>query len=162
MNPNNYTIKSQEAIAQAQQLAFNAKHASLDTFHLLKAILETDKDVTPFLFKKVNADIHKINLELETLLKNQPTVSGDSMQYPSQNMGQVLLKANSYLKEFNDDYVSIEHLLLALLSINDATSKLLKQNNITETNLKQAIKELRKGQTVNNPSADTTDRKSVV
>ena len=156
MNPNNYTIKSQEAIAQAQQLAFNAKHASLDTFHLLKAILETDKDVTPFLFKKVNADIHKINLELETLLKNQPTVSGDSMQYPSQNMGQVLLKANSYLKEFNDDYVSIEHLLLALLSINDATSKLLKQNNITETNLKQAIKELRKGQTVNNPSADTT------
>jgi ATP-dependent Clp protease ATP-binding subunit ClpB len=71
-------------------------------------------------------------------------------------MAQTLLKANSYLKEFNDEYVSIEHLLLALLSANDETAKLLKQNNITENNLKQAIKELRKGQTVNSQSADTT------
>jgi ATP-dependent Clp protease ATP-binding subunit ClpB len=156
MNPNNYTIKSQEAIAAAQQLAFNAKHASLDTFHLLKAILETDKDVTPFLLKKSNADINKIKNEIEILLQKQATVSGDSMQYPSQALAQTLLKANSYLKEFNDEYVSIEHLLLALLSANDATSKLLKENNVTETILKQAIKELRKGQTVNNPSADTT------
>lgn len=156
MNPNNYTIKSQEAIAEAQQTAFNAKHASLDTFHLLKAILETDKDVTPFLLKKSNADINKIKNEVEALLQKQPTVSGDSMQYPSQALAQTLLKANSYLKEFNDEYVSIEHLLLALLSANDVTSKLLKENNVTESILKQAIKELRKGQTVNNPSADTT------
>ena len=156
MNPNNYTIKSQEAIAGAQQLAFDFKHSSLDTFHLLKAILDTDQDVTPFLFKKVNADLSKIKSELDALLKKQPTVSGDSMQYPSQAMSQTLLKANSYLKEFNDEYVSIEHLLLALLSTKDATADLLKKNNITEVNLKQAIKELRKGQTVNNPSADTT------
>ena len=156
MNPNNYTIKSQEAIAAAQQLAFDFKHSSLDTFHLLKAILDTDQDVTPFLFKKVNADLSRIKSELDELLKKQPTVSGDSMQYPSQAMSQTLLKANSYLKEFNDEYVSIEHLLLALLSTKDATADLLKKNNITEVNLKQAIKELRKGQTVNNPSADTT------
>ena len=156
MNPNNYTIKSQEAIATAQQLAFDAKHASLDTFHLLKAILETDQDVTPFLLKKVNADINKINTELDALLKRQATVSGDSMKYPSQALAQTLLKANSYLKEFNDEYVSLEHLLLALLSANDDTSKLLKQNNVTEDSLKKAIRELRKGQTVDNPSADTT------
>ncbi len=156
MNPNNYTIKSQEAIAGAQQLAFDFKHSSLDTFHLLKAILDTDQDVTPFLFKKVNADLSKIKSELDALLKKQPTVSGDSMQYPTQALSQTLLKANSYLKEFNDEYVSIEHLLLALLSTKDATADLLKKNNITEANLKQAIKELRKGQTVNNPSADTT------
>ncbi|MBK9794784.1 MAG: ATP-dependent chaperone ClpB [Sphingobacteriales bacterium] len=156
MNPNNYTIKSQEAIAGAQQLAFDFKHSSLDTFHLLKAILDTDQDVTPFLFKKVNADLSKIKSELDALLKKQPTVSGDSMQYPTQALSQTLLKANSYLKEFNDEYVSIEHLLLALLSTKDATADLLKKNNITEVNLKQAIKELRKGQTVNNPSADTT------
>jgi ATP-dependent Clp protease ATP-binding subunit ClpB len=156
MNPNNYTIKSQEAIAEAQQLAFNAKHASLDTFHLLKALLDTDQDVTPFLFKKLNADINKIKTGLESILQKQPTVSGDSMQYPSQALAQTLLKANSYLKEFGDEYVSIEHLLLALLSANDETAKLLKQNSITEANLKQAIKELRKGQTVSNPSADTT------
>ncbi|MFN8261714.1 MAG: ATP-dependent chaperone ClpB [Chitinophagales bacterium] len=156
MNPNNYTIKSQEAIAGAQQIAFDSKHSSLDTFHLLKAILDTDQDVTPFLFKKVNADLKRIKSELDVLLQKQPTVSGDSMQYPSQALSQTLLKANAYLKEFNDEYVSIEHLLLALLSAKDATADLLKSNNITEANLKQAIKELRKGQTVNNPSADTT------
>lgn len=156
MNPNNYTIKSQEAIAAAQQLAFDAKHSSLDTFHLLKAILDTDQDVTPFLLKKVNADISKINADLSILLNKQPTVSGDSMKYPSQALAQTLLKANSYLKEFNDEYVSLEHLLLALLSANDETAKLLKQNNVTEDALKKAIKELRKGQTVDNPSADTT------
>ncbi len=156
MNPNNYTIKSQEAIAQAQQIAFDAKHASLDTFHLLQAIIETDADVTPFLFKKVNADISKIKNDLSILLKKQATVSGDAMKYPSPALAQTLLKANSYLKELNDEYVSIEHLLLALLSANDDTSKLLKANNVSEANLKQAIKELRKGQTVNNPSADTT------
>ena len=156
MNPNNYTIKSQEAIAAAQQLAFDLKHPSMDTFHLLKAILETDTDVTPYLLKKSGADIHKIQTELNALLEKQPTISGDSMKYPSQALGQVLLKANSYLKEFNDEYVSIEHLLLALLSANDVTADLLKKNNLSEKNLKQAIKELRKGQTVNNPSADTT------
>lgn len=156
MNPNNYTIKSQEAIAAAQQLAFDLKHQSLDTFHLLKAIIDTDTDVTPFLLKKLGADISKINNELDVLLQKQPTVSGDSMKYPSQALGQVLLKANSYLKEFNDEYVSIEHLLLALLSTNDVTADLLKRNKLSENTLKQAIKELRKGQTVNNPSADTT------
>ncbi|MDB5226463.1 MAG: clpB [Bacteroidota bacterium] len=156
MNPNNYTIKSQEAIAEAQQIAFDLKHSSLDTFHLLKAILDVDQDVTPFLFKKLNANIDQIKNELNTLLQKQPTVSGDSMKYPSPALSQTLLKTNSYLKEFNDEYVSIEHLLLSLLSANDDTSKLLKQHNIAENNLKQAIKELRKGQTVDNPSADTT------
>lgn len=156
MNPNNYTTKSQEAIAASQQLAFNLKHSQLETFHLLKALLEVDQDVIPFLLKKSNADIHKISNELETLLLKQPTVSGDAMKYPSQSMAQTLLKANSYLKEFNDEYVSIEHLLLALLNANDETAKLLKQNNLNENNLKQAIKELRKGQTVNSQSADTT------
>lgn len=156
MNPNNYTIKSQEAIAAAQQLAFDRKHPAMDTFHLLKAILDTDTDVTPYLFKKCGADLKNINTSLDALLNKQPTVSGDSMKYPSQALGQVLLKANSYLKDFNDEYVSIEHLLLALLSANDATADLLKQNKLSDKNLKQAILELRKGQTVNNPSADTT------
>jgi len=156
MNPNNYTIKSQEAIAESQQIAFNLKHAQLETFHLLKAMLEVDPDVLPFLFKKSNADIKKISSELDALLEKQSTVSGDAVKYPSQALAQTLLKANSYLKEFNDEYVSIEHLLLALLSANDSTSNLLKQNNVTENNLKQAIKELRKGQTVNSQSSDTT------
>lgn len=155
MNPNNYTIKSQEAIAASQQIAFDLNHAQLETFHLLKAILDTDQDVTPFLFKKLGVSMPNVQMELDALLKNQPTVSGDRMKYPSQQLAQSLLKANSYLKEFNDEYVSIEHLLLALLNTGDATAQLLKKNGVAENNLKQAIKELRKGQTVNNPSADT-------
>ncbi len=144
MNPNNYTIKSQEAIAASQQIAFDLNHAQLETFHLLKAILDTDQDVTPFLFKKLGVSMPNVQMELDALLKNQPTVSGDSMKYPSQQLAQSLLKANSYLKEFNDEYVSIEHLLLALLNTGDATAQLLKKNGVAENNLKQAIKELRK------------------
>ncbi len=156
MNPNNLTIKTQEVLADAQQIAFDLRHAYMDTFHLLKAILNNDEDMTPFLFKKTGVDIKKIEQELNSLLQKQPTVSEDNVKYPSQNLSQVLLKANSYLKELNDEYVSIEHLLLALLSINDETSKILKQNGLTEANLKQVIKDLRKGSTVNNPSADMT------
>ncbi|HNJ10834.1 MAG TPA: Clp protease N-terminal domain-containing protein, partial [Chitinophagales bacterium] len=156
MNPNNFTIKTQEALAEAQQIAFDLKHAYLDTFHLLKAILNIDNDIVPFLFSKTNVSLKNVEQDIDQLLKNQPTVSGDGMKYPSQNLGQVLLKANSYLKELGDEYVSIEHLLLSLLSVNDATSKILKQQGADETKLKQAIKELRKGSTVNNPSADMT------
>ncbi|HNM13333.1 MAG TPA: ATP-dependent Clp protease ATP-binding subunit, partial [bacterium] len=156
MNPNNFTIKTQEVLADAQQIAFDLKHAYMDTFHLMKAILNNDEDMTPFLFKKTGVDIKKIEQELSALIQKQPTVSEDNVKYPSQNLSQVLLKANSYLKELNDEYISIEHLLLALLSVNDETSKILKQNGLTEANLKQAIKDLRKGSTVNNPSADMT------
>ena len=156
MNPNNFTIKTQEALAEAQQIAFDLKHAYLDTFHLLKAILNIDNDIVPFLISKTNVSLKNVEQDIDQLLKNQPTVSGDGMKYPSQNLGQVLLKANSYLKELGDEYVSIEHLLLSLLSVNDATSKILKQQGADETKLKQAIKELRKGSTVNNPSADMT------
>jgi ATP-dependent Clp protease ATP-binding subunit ClpB len=156
MNPNNFTIKTQEILGEAQQLAFDLKHAYLDTHHLLQAILNNDADITPFLLKKSGADIKKVEQEINNLLQKQATISGDGVKYPSQNLGQVLLKANSLLKEFKDEYVSIEHLLLALLSVNDETSKILKQNNLDEAKLKQAIVELRKGSTVNNPSADMT------
>lgn len=93
MNPNNYTTKSQEAIAESQQIAFNLKHSQLETFHLLKAMLDVDQDVLPFLFKKSNADIKKISNDLETLISKQATVSGDAMKYPSQALAQTLLKA---------------------------------------------------------------------
>jgi len=156
MNPNNYTIKSQEAIAGAQQLAFDLHHPSMDTVHLLQAILEADKDLTPYLLKQLHTDSKRLQLEVDALLKKQPTVSGDQMKYPSNALGQSLLKANSYLKEFGDEYVSVEHLLLGLLSAGDAVSTVLKGMGITENALKEAIKINRKGQTVNNPSAETT------
>ncbi len=155
MNPNNFTIKSQEALAKAQQMAFDYKHAHMDTVHLLKAILDIDKDVTPYLFKKLNVNVNDIELQLDGLLQKQPIVSSDQLKYPSPALAQTMLKANSYLKEFNDEYVSIEHFLLAFLSNNDSVSKLLKDKGITEGFLKSAIKDLRKGSTVTSHSAES-------
>lgn len=155
MNPNNFTIKSQEALAKAQQMAFDNKHAHMDTVHLFKAILDIDKDVTPYLFKKLNVNVNDIDTQLDALLQKQPIVSSDQLKYPSPALAQTMLKANSYLKEFNDEYVSIEHFLLALLANNDSVSKLLKDKGITEGFLKSAIKDLRKGSTVTSHSAES-------
>lgn len=155
MNPDNFTIKSQEALSKAQQLAFDNKHSSMDTVHLLKSILEVDKDVTPYLFKKLNVQVQDIENQLDVLLQKQPIVSSDQLKYPSPALAQTLLKSNSYLKELNDDYVSIEHFLLALLANNDAVGKLLKDKGLTEKSLKSAINELRKGATVTSPSAES-------
>lgn len=155
MNPNNFTIKSQEALAKAQQMAFDAKHAHMDTLHLLSAILEIDKDVTPYLFDKLNVKVADINSKVADALGKQAIVSSEQLKYPSPAMAQSILKANSYLKEFGDEYVSIEHILLALLSNNDTTAKILKEAGITEKSLKTAIKDLRKGSTVTSHSAET-------
>ena len=156
MNPNNFTIKSQEALGKAQQIAFDHKHAHMDTIHLLKAIFDVDQDVTPFLLNKVGVNPQKLQNEIDELLSKQPIVSSEQLKYPSPAMAQTLLKANSYLKEFNDEYVSIEHLLLALLSNSDTVAGLLKEKQVTIDNLKVAIKELRKGSNVTSASAETS------
>jgi ATP-dependent Clp protease ATP-binding subunit ClpB len=155
MNPNNFTIKSQEALAKAQQLAFDAKHSQMDTLHLLKAIIEVDKDVAPFLFEKTGVKVAKINQLVDARLSKQPIVSSEQLKYPSPALAQTILKANSYLKEFGDEFVSIEHLLLALLANSDDTAKMLKEEGITEGFLKGAIKDLRKGSKVTSHSAES-------
>jgi ATP-dependent Clp protease ATP-binding subunit ClpB len=155
MNPNNFTIKSQEALAKAQQLAFDAKHSQMDTLHLLKAIVEVDKDVAPFLFEKTGVKVAKINQLVDARLSKQPIVSSEQLKYPSPALAQTILKANSYLKEFGDEFVSIEHLLLALLANSDDTAKMLKEEGITEGFLKGAIKDLRKGSKVTSHSAES-------
>ncbi len=155
MNPQNFTIKSQEALGKAQQIAFDSKHAHMDTIHLLRAILDVDQDVTPFLFEKLNVKIEGLNTDVNNLLQKQPIVSSQQLKYPSPSMAQTMLKANSFIKEFGDEYVSIEHLLLALLSNADSTTKLLKDKGITDALLKQAIKDLRKGATVTSHSAES-------
>jgi ATP-dependent Clp protease ATP-binding subunit ClpB len=156
MNPNQFTIKSQEAIATAQQMAFDRKHPSMDTFHLLKAMLESDADFLPFLLGKFNIDIPGLEKGLESIMDKQPVVQSEQVKYPSQNLSQVLMKANSLMKEFKDEYVTLEHLLLALLSVQDATAQLLKQSGLTEKSLKENILSLRKGAKVNTHSAEST------
>ena len=113
-------------------MAFDLQHPSLDTFHLLKGILEVDKDLVPFLFGKLNIPINKLEEEIQLILNKQSKVQGDQLKYPSNALSQVLLKCNGLLKEFGDEFVSLEHFLLALVSANDETANMLKKLGVTE------------------------------
>lgn len=154
MNFNNFTIKSQEAVQQAQQIATVTGNQSIETGHLLKGLLETDENVVSFLLKKLNANPTRIEQALDAMIKGYPKVSGGGGQYLSNSANQALSKAQSFLKEFGDEFVSVEHLLLGLLSAGDNTSALLKDSGINEKDLKAAIKELRGGNKVTSQSAE--------
>lgn len=155
MNLENFTIKSQEVIQKAQEIAFNNQHQAIETAHILKAIYDMDDTVTPFLLKKLNVNFKNIDSVLARILDNFAKVSGGS-QYLSPKANQALLKANSYLKEFGDEFISIEHILLGLLSTGDEIANMLKDAGINEKDLKLAIKDLRKGSNINSQSADET------
>lgn len=156
MNVNNYTIKAQETIQAAQQLAFNANHPSIETEHLLKALIADKESPIAFLLKKNNVAIPLLETKLEEsfarLPKNQ---SGEPAQTISRDLNTVFLKANALLKEFSDEFISPEHLMLALLQINDNTAKTLKDAGLTEKGLKMAIKDLRKGESIQSQTQET-------
>jgi ATP-dependent Clp protease ATP-binding subunit ClpB len=154
MNFDKFTIKSQEAIQQAQQIAASANHQSIETGHLLKGLLKTDEHVISFLLKKVNANHARITQALDALLRSYPKVSGTSSQYLSSQANQALIKAQTLLKEFGDEFVSVEHVLLALLDNKDSVSDMLKDAGLNEKDLKKAIKELRGDSKVTSQSAE--------
>ena len=147
MNLNNFTIKSQEAVQQAQQIATGMGNQSIETGHLLKGILEVDENVTPFILQKLGVNLSIFKQALDKIVESYAKVSGGE-QYLSKNANKALQKASSLLKEFKDEYVSIEHLLLGLLSSGDTISQLMKDNGIKEKDMKAAINELRKGENV--------------
>ncbi len=155
MNLNNYTIKSQEAVQQAVQIATANGQQSIENGHLFKGILEVDENVTPFILKKLNVNTAMFTKALDKMIEGYPKVSG-GQPFLSNTANQVISKAANYLKEFGDEFVSIEHLLLALLSTKDNVSQLLKDNGVTEKDLKAAITELRKGAKVNSQTAEDT------
>jgi ATP-dependent Clp protease ATP-binding subunit ClpB len=154
MNFDKFTIKSQEAIQQAQQIAASANHQSIETGHLLKGLLDTDEHVISFLLKKVNTNPARITQALDALLKSYPKVSGTNSQYLSSQANQALIKAQTLLKEFSDEFVSVEHMLLALLDNKDSVSDMLKDAGLNEKDLKKAIKELRGDSKVTSQSAE--------
>ena len=139
MNANNFTQKSMEALSFAQQLAFNNNNPSMETIHLLKGITESDKDVLPFLLNKMNIESGQLNALMDAKLKSLPKQSSESAAYPSKDFNQVMLKANSLMKDMGDSYVSIEHLILSLLSVNDSLAKELKNLGMSEAATKAAI-----------------------
>ena len=154
MNLNNYTIKSQEIIQQAQQLAFNNSNSNIETNHLLKALLKDEDSAVDFLLKKNNVNVVFVESKVDELIAKLPKVSGSE---PAQALGRelnnALLKANSSMKTFKDEFVSVEHLLLGLLQTNDDVARLLKDAGLTEKGLTAAIKDLRKGSTINSQTS---------
>ena len=155
MSINNFTIKAQDAIQKAQSLALSNDQQSIETAHLLKGILSEDDNLTPFLLKKLNVNIIRLNQQLDEQIKNFPKVSGGN-PYLSNNLQQVIAKSSNYLKEFKDEFVSIEHLLLAILNQKDNTSQILKDAGVNEADLKKVIKEIRGGSRVTEQTADAT------
>ncbi len=155
MNLNNFTIKAAEVIQQAQQLAFNQQHASIETEHLMKALLDQEDSSVDYLLKKNNVTLNLLESRLNDQLSKLPKVSGtDPAQAIGREANNVMLRAVSGLKMFNDEFVTPEHLLLAILQGNDSTAKLLKEAGLTEKGLVTAIKELRKGSTVSSQTQE--------
>ena len=150
-----FTIKSQEAIQKALEIASAAGQPAIEPAHLLKGILSEDENVTDFLFKKFGTSKQLITQKVDDQLAKLPKVSGGQQPYLSNYSNQVLTKAKDYLKTFGDEYVAVEHLLLGILAAGDATAKILKDQGISEKPMIEAIKELRKGNKVTDPNAES-------
>ncbi len=156
MNLNQYTIKAQEAIQQAQQLAYNNGNATSDTAHLLKAILLDKESPIEFLLKKNNVNpvvvLQKVEEQITGLAK---ITSGEPAANLSRDLNIVLLKSNAALKTFGDEFVTVEHIMIAFMQVNDGVSKILKDAGLTEKGLVAAINELRKGEKVQSATQET-------
>jgi len=155
MNFNNFTIKAQEAIQQASAITEGNQQQAIETAHLLKGLLHVDENVVSYVLKKLNVNINVLNQYLDSQISKYPKVSGSNV-YLSSGANTALQKAQSYLKEFKDEFVSVEHLLLGILAANDNTSKLLKDMGVNEKDLKSAIVSLRGDNRVTDQNAEAT------
>ncbi|NNM22458.1 MAG: ATP-dependent chaperone ClpB [Flavobacteriaceae bacterium] len=155
MNFNNFTIKSQEAVQQAQQIAQGMGHQQIENEHILKAILSVDENVTPFLLKKLNVNVDLLQQLLDKQLESFPQVSGGELML-SREAAKSVNEASIVAKKMKDEYVSIEHLLLAIFKSKSNIAQALKDQGVTEKGLKSAIDELRKGERVTSQSAEDT------
>ena len=156
MNPSNLTIKSQEVFQKAQQIAFNEKNPNIEVEHLMKVLLTDPDSPVDFLLKKNNVNIKFVEQKIDESISKLPKMGdGEPAQVISRDMNNVLLRAAGTLKTFGDEFVSVEHLLLAIIMGNDNVSKILKDAGLTEQNLIAAIKDLKKGSTVSSQTGET-------
>ncbi|AUC76090.1 ATP-dependent chaperone ClpB [Olleya sp. Bg11-27] len=155
MNPDNYTIKSKEAIQRAQQIAQSYGHQQIENEHFFKAIFEVDENVLPFILKKLNVNLNVLELALDKQLESFPKVTGADLML-SREASKTLNEASIIAKAMNDDYVSIEHFILAVFKSNSKIAQMLKDQSVTEKGLKAAIDELRKGDRVTSQSQEET------
>ncbi len=155
MNFNNYTVKSQEVIQKAAEIALQNQQQAIETGHILRAILATDENMIQFLIKKLNINRAQLDARLEEALASYPKVSGgDTNPYLANDAATALNKANQYMKDFGDEYVAVEHILLGILAGRDRVAQTMKDLGFTEKHLKQAITELRGGSKVTDQHAE--------
>ena len=155
MNFNNFTIKSQEAVQQAQLIAQGYGHQQIENAHLLRAMFEVDDNVTPFLLKKTGIDPSIITKTLDRIIESFPKVTGGDLML-SKRANKTLLEASNIAKKMKDEYVTLEHILLSVLNSDGKASQLLKDNGLTKKALQSAITEMRKGSNVHSQSAEDT------
>jgi ATP-dependent Clp protease ATP-binding subunit ClpB len=155
MNFNNYTIKSQEIVQQAQQLAQTYGHQQIENEHIFKALLEVDENVVPFLLKKLAINIEILQQLLDKQLESFSKVTGADINL-SREASKSLTEASIIAKKMKDEYVSIEHIILAIFKSKSTIAQILKDQGVTEKGLKEAINELRKGNRVTSQSAEET------
>lgn len=155
MNFNNFTIKAQEAVQKASEIATGNQQQAIETAHLLKGLLLVDENVISYLLKKLNVNINRLNETLDQQIGAFPKVSGSNI-YLSSDSNSALQKAQGYLKEFKDEFVSVEHILLGILSVSNKTSAALKDYGVNEKDLKKAIVALRGDNKVTDQNAEAT------
>ena len=155
MNFDNYTIKSQEAIQRAQQLAQGLGQQDIQVEHIFKGIQEVDNNVLPFVLKKLQVNTTTLSQAVDKALASYPKVQGGQMSL-SRTAGEVLLEASNIAKKRNDEYVSIEYLLLAIFKVKNQVGQALKEQGVTEKEFEKVITELRKGERVTSASAEDT------
>ncbi len=155
MTMDNFTINAQDAIIKAQQLATDRSQQTVDTSHLLRGIMETDESVIAFLLNKMTVNLQQVKTENEKLIDLIPKVQGADKHFLSPDANSAIAKAKDAMKEFGDEFISLELLLYGILQGSDRTARLLKDKGMTSAGLKTAIQELRKGNKVNSQSGDS-------
>ena len=155
MDLNLFTTKSQEIISQAQQLTITNSHPAIENSHILSSIISIDKNVFPYITKKIGGNIEIIKKANQSIILSYPKVSGANIHLSNSSQKTVAESIN-FSKKMNDEFVSIEHLILGMLKSNDDTSQLLKDNGFTNKEVNKIIKELRNGQRVTSSSQEET------
>ena len=153
MTLDNFTIKAQETIQEAMNVAQRSGQQTIEPTHLLKGVLTKAKDITNFLFQKMGVNGQHVEQLVDSELQHQPRVQG-GQPYLSNDANQVLVQAEEISKKMGDEFVSVEPIILALLKVNSTASRIMKDAGMTDSDTRKAIQELRQGQNVKSQSAD--------
>ncbi len=155
MDFNKFTIKAQEAVQAAHNMAVELDHQAVECGHILKGIMATDENVLPFIFKKLSVNEEHLKQALDKIVEGYPVVKGGE-KYISRTANESLVKAQAAARELKDEYITLEHLFMWIFRSNDAVGRMLKDAGISEKELKSAILELRKGEPVKSQRAEET------